>query len=94
MAYTRITKENQAAFPVGTRVRFNYGAMFPTEEGVITGCGATRWGAYLTAETEAGRVEHINAFTTVGVGVYVIGPPEEIAARAARYVWQAGELAQ
>jgi hypothetical protein len=69
---TRITKENQPKFPVGTRVRFNYGAMFPTEEGKIVGSGATEWGHFMIAETEAGERHHVEAFTNIGIGVYLI----------------------
>ena len=72
MTYTAITIENAAEFPAGSIVEFNYGAMYGSERGSITGFETTRFGTHLTAVTEDGESKTISGFTTVGIGVYLI----------------------
>ena len=70
--YTKITEENLADYPTGTRVRFNYGAMCGEEEGTITGHRTTQFGTDLIAETDDGETQMISGISTVGIGVYLI----------------------
>ena len=69
---TKITAENQMTFPIGQRVRFFWGAMFPTEEGRVTGYAANAGGPYLGAVTDEGEPHTITEFVTIGIGVYLI----------------------
>lgn len=73
MAYTMITEQNAPDFSIGARVRFNYGPMCGEEFGRVTGYQMDRWGARLTAETDAGEFRTIEGFSTIGVGVYLEG---------------------
>ena len=72
MAYLKITAETAKIFPVGTKVEFNYGAMYGTEQGEVTGYQTDRFGTVLTAKTEAGENKTISGFTDIGIGVYLI----------------------
>ena len=72
MAYVSITAENAANYPAGTKVRFNYGAMHGSEEGVVTGVYTTQFGTQLTAVTEEGNEKTISGFTDIGIGVYLL----------------------
>jgi len=70
--YTQITEENLYSFPIGSRVEFNYGAMYGSEFGLVVDYRVTEFGADLIAETESGEIKYINGFSTVGVGVRLV----------------------
>lgn len=72
MSYQTITPENASLF-VGRKVRFNYGAMCGSDDGVVTGFETTQWGTHLTAKTDDGQSKTINGFTDIGIGVYLLG---------------------
>lgn len=70
-SYMQITKDNLLTFPVGAKVRFNYGAMHGSELGLVVDYEADRWGCRLVAETESGERKTITGFTTIGIGAYL-----------------------
>ena len=70
--YTQITETNMISFAIGTKVRFNYGAMHGSDDAIVVDYRVTQWGASLVAETEEGEVKHIEGFTTSGIGCYLI----------------------
>lgn len=82
MATVNVTFDNYEEFPVGTEVIFNFGAMYPTCEGKITGWKvepATKHFdpmIWLEAEYECPREgrtvkTRIIQFTDVGIGTYL-----------------------
>jgi hypothetical protein len=85
--YTRITKQNVTNYPIGTKVRFNYGCPDSTggwddwdwedeavqeETGWVCGYEVDKWGARLHAYTDGGRKTTISGFTTNGIGTYLV----------------------
>jgi hypothetical protein len=72
MTYTAITIENATDFPAGSVVEFNYGAMYGSERGVVTGFETSRFGTQLTAVTDNGERKTISGFSNIGIGVYLI----------------------
>ncbi len=87
MSLTRITPANVTDFPNGTRVRFFRGCPVSTgasfdgpqeEDGEVIGWAARPASkhfpetAELIVETESGRKHPVSAFTTVGIGAYLI----------------------
>lgn len=87
MSAIKITSENYNYFPPGTKVRFNFGAMFPTAEGVVTGVELVppgKWNdasvrllaSYRDPETGERHRTTIETLSDVGIGVSVIEVPE------------------
>lgn len=74
--YVKITEENVADYPAGTAVEFFWGAMYPKEEGIVTGFEITKWGAHLVAKTNSGDIHTIAGFSSVGIGTYLVKVPE------------------
>ena len=72
MAYRSISAANLSQIPVGTQVRFNYGALHGSELGTVTGSHIGKFGASLTAITDDGETKDIQGFGNVGFGVYLL----------------------
>lgn len=69
----KITAQNINDFPIGTKVRFNYGSMNGSEDGLVVDHGSDRfYPAFLIAETEEGKLKHIHNFTDRGIGCYLV----------------------
>lgn len=79
MTKTHITIENAANYPAGTVVEFNYGAMYGSERGVVTGFETNQFGTQLTAVTDEGERKTISGFTNIGIGVYLIEVAQPVA---------------
>lgn len=78
MPNIRITEENVLDFSNGTRVLFNYGAMYPTEEGVIVGFEINKWGAHLKVKKDDGSMATVSSFTEKGIGTYLLDEVEPV----------------
>ena len=75
MTYTQITAENLIDFPMGSKVRFNYGPMYGSADAMLVDFQGSPWGVQLIAETETGERHFISGFSTVGIGCYLIETP-------------------
>lgn len=76
MAYTAFTKANAADImrlaPIGTRVRFEYGAMCGSSRGIVVDYGSDRWhDFFLVCAKEDGSEQAVHGFSDVGIGVYL-----------------------
>lgn len=72
MSYIRITPENVLDYPAGTRVLFNYGALYPTAEGTIIDWETTQWGTQLIARKDDGSIQTISGISKTGIGTYIL----------------------
>lgn len=70
----QITRSNAHTFKIGSKVEFNYGAMFGAETAEIVGWETTEWGTNLIARTESGEDKRISNFTDMRskVGAYLV----------------------
>lgn len=80
---TEITIDNFNQYPVGTAVEFNFGAYYPTREGVVTGykiISASKWfdasvclvAEYNDLDTDEVVETTITRFVDKGIGTYLI----------------------
>lgn len=81
--HTKITFENYADYPVGTKVEFHFGAHYAPAEGWVTGHifkPASKWfpasveltATYVDPETDEEVDTTISLFSSVGIGVHLI----------------------
>lgn len=75
MTITRIHAHNATSF-IGKRVRVDYGAYHPWEEGLVVGCKDDEQGTHLVVALPE-TVQLISTITDAGVGCHLI---EEIKA--------------
>lgn len=83
MTNTRITFDNFSEFPAGTTVEFNFGAYYPTVDGIVTGYRVTPatkhfpasvclTAKYMDPDTDEIRDIDITSFVEKGIGTYLL----------------------
>jgi hypothetical protein len=74
----RINRETISEYPIGTKMMMNFGAMYPTMEGMVVDYRLTPASKHfpenveLVIDTEDGKTHYSNTIVLKGIGTYLL----------------------